>query len=405
MRVMHLKPTCELFQYLTSLFEMKKSNIMQREATRNPTTCVGTHQKCSEDSCKARDREKAAKKTKSTIQVGEQVKQPLTPETQTRQVLGPQSQRADCPNRRSSHTRGKGQKFNNRVDEGKRRASEQGATARGLGESAMDQGADGMSLATPASSPTYSPDKNATARGLGESATDQTADGVGLATPASSPNKRKSETSMDETTNETAACGGTQRHMDSTHTGHQHNASAYGNEHITWTKWLNSCTMSGSTQVPKGIIEDPGRCVEPSMSHRPPSTLLKGERGSYQPLSSCISTARMHAHVSSMLIEGEEGQKRKQVQSATKKNGKDLHTSRVNDDLPQAPPKPPPVLQHPKQSRDNAMNLNEPGTARTSTDTCNDPGSKTAAPGDHGSEWECSGSKMEGHNIEVNAPS
>ncbi|KAF9230967.1 hypothetical protein BU15DRAFT_68728 [Melanogaster broomeanus] len=71
----------------------------------------------------------------------------------------------------------------------------------------MDQGADGMSLAAPMSSPTNSLCEDTAAKGPGEGATDQTADGMSLATPASSLNNCRVETSMDsdETTNKTTA--------------------------------------------------------------------------------------------------------------------------------------------------------------------------------------------------------
>ncbi|KAF9239630.1 hypothetical protein BU15DRAFT_61857 [Melanogaster broomeanus] len=297
---MHLKTARELFQYLASLFETKKSDGTQREATCNPRTHAGTDQKCNQPSHKARDRE-AVKKAESAIveeprdvrcrepkhdarshgrvemrgregkraagRTSEQGAAARGPgEAATDQgasgigrAVMPSSQDDDSrdagvhcthvmpqepqvasgrageatadarnPNVTSAgpaepagrspkpqvepheivssdDARGEGREVNNRVDEGERRASEKVAAARGPGEDATDQGADGISLAASASSLR----NETTARGAGESTTDQTADGVSLAVPGSSPNEHGVETSVDETTNvnmnETAA--------------------------------------------------------------------------------------------------------------------------------------------------------------------------------------------------------
>ncbi|KAF9233781.1 hypothetical protein BU15DRAFT_79761 [Melanogaster broomeanus] len=206
-------------------------------------------------------------------------------------------------------------------------------------------------------------------------------------------------------------------------------------------------------RVPNGIVDDPGGRVKPSTSQRPPSTLLEGERGhepsssraedpgrrmgqedahattnrhngkaqslplegerdgsasgsddepkveleggrmhaSTAPPNASAKVVHAHANTPSTPTEGEEGRKREQARSAMKKNEIDQRTSRVNEDSPRAPPEPPPpITNHPERSCDDAVESNEPGSARTSTDVRNEPGSEIAAPGDQGSEWECS---------------
>ncbi|KAF9230654.1 hypothetical protein BU15DRAFT_83363 [Melanogaster broomeanus] len=105
-------------------------------------------------------------------------------------------------------------------------------------------------------------------------------------------------------------------------------------------------------------------------------------------------------------IEGEEVRAREWARSATKKTKTDnQRTSRVNKDSPRAPPEPPPpILNHPERSRDDAMKSGEPSSPQTSTDAHNGPGSEVAVPGDHRSERERPASERNGRDIEVNAP-
>ncbi|KAF9230926.1 hypothetical protein BU15DRAFT_68772 [Melanogaster broomeanus] len=117
---MHLKTMHEFFQYLSSLFEMKMSDATQWEAARNPRICAGTHQKCSEDSCKARDHETAAKKAKSTI-----VEEPR-----------------DATCRKLKHDMRSQGRVKRRDRRGKRATGwkgKQGVTVTGLGEGTTDQ--------------------------------------------------------------------------------------------------------------------------------------------------------------------------------------------------------------------------------------------------------------------------
>ncbi|KAF9231687.1 hypothetical protein BU15DRAFT_82099 [Melanogaster broomeanus] len=67
MRITHLKTACELFQHLANLFETKKSDATQREATCNPRTPVSIRQTHSEHAGKARDCKPALKKADSTV--------------------------------------------------------------------------------------------------------------------------------------------------------------------------------------------------------------------------------------------------------------------------------------------------------------------------------------------------
>ncbi|KAF9230148.1 hypothetical protein BU15DRAFT_83988 [Melanogaster broomeanus] len=347
MRIVHLKTARELFQYLASLFETKKRDVTQREATRNPRTRAGTHQECSEDSRKARDCEEAAKKAKSTVVEEPRDATCRKPKRDARshgrvERKGREGERAagrtseqgaeqtqiasgrageasaDAANPCATSarpTRPAGASCNPQVepheiadsddasriaqgvDKGGERGHEKGegatgrpsekVAARGPGESPTDQGADGVSLAAPASSPTNSPHEDTAAKRPGEGAMDQTADGVSLAVPASSPNEHGVETSTDETTNETTAPpsmplegerdslttsgstrvysegaeppddaadaqGATQgpRYTDGTRTGQQHDASAHGEGRCARAEWPSSmherhgCTTS-----------------------------------------------------------------------------------------------------------------------------------------------------------------
>ncbi|KAF9231208.1 hypothetical protein BU15DRAFT_68528 [Melanogaster broomeanus] len=197
-----------------------------------------------------------------------------------------------------------GREANNRVDKGERRASEKVAAARGPGEDAMDQTADGMSLR--ASMPLEGErDSQATsgstrAHSEGAEPPDGTAD------------------AQDGTQ--------TQRCAKGTRTGQQHHASAHGEGCCARAEWpssvheRNSFTMSGSTRVPEGIIEhlggraepsmiveDPGGRVKPStQADRPPSTPLEGERG-HQPSSGYTddrTIAHEHRDESEVELEG-----------------------------------------------------------------------------------------------------
>ncbi|KAF9235231.1 hypothetical protein BU15DRAFT_65063 [Melanogaster broomeanus] len=170
----------------------------------------------------------------------------------------------------------------------------------------------------PASSPNDDPRQHA-ARGSGKGATDRTTDG----------------TSTDETTNETTAplsmplegerdsqatSGSmrahsegaeppdgtadtqdgtqTQRYAKGTRTGQQHDASAHGEGRCARAEWpssvheRNSCTMSGSTRVPEGIIEDLGGRAESSTSDRPPSAPLESHTGLSKTRADASSPAR-----------------------------------------------------------------------------------------------------------------
>ncbi|KAF9230255.1 hypothetical protein BU15DRAFT_83863 [Melanogaster broomeanus] len=178
----------------------------------------------------------------------------------------------------------------------------------------MDQGADGVSLAAPASSPMDGPHDNTAARGPGESTTDQTADGVSLAVAASSPNEHGVETSMDETTNvdtnEIAAppnhTARVQNHQtaprtcrtvprprvhNNTCTGKRHDTSAHGKGRCTQaerpgsTHEQHGCTRAAVLNPQTGLLKtqadtsSPARQTDPGHAAR-----LGGERG-HQPLS------------------------------------------------------------------------------------------------------------------------
>ncbi|KAF9238401.1 hypothetical protein BU15DRAFT_75341 [Melanogaster broomeanus] len=178
------------------------------------------------------------------------------------------------------------------------RASEKVAAARGPGEGTTDQGADGTSLAAPASSPN---NEDTAARGPGKSATDQTADGVSLATPASSPNERGVETSMDETTNETTAppslpLEGSGIHPDpEVHKRHAHRptarrecarrrtlrASRAAQQRAQTERLHNEQQHSNPRRDRRG----PGWMRPSQHASQTPSTPLEGERGYYQPSS------------------------------------------------------------------------------------------------------------------------
>ncbi|KAF9241131.1 hypothetical protein BU15DRAFT_73608 [Melanogaster broomeanus] len=145
--------------------------------------------------------------------------------------------------------------------------------------------------------------KETVAKGLSEDAADETTDDVSLTAPASRPDKSGKATPIDNTSevtmNETATppsmplegeCDA-QRRTNGARTGQQHGAIAHSQGPSAWAERHASCTTSSGSRVPDRIIDDPGRCVEPSPSDRtpaaeaasipaPPSMLLKGEQGS-----------------------------------------------------------------------------------------------------------------------------
>ncbi|KAF9231713.1 hypothetical protein BU15DRAFT_68118 [Melanogaster broomeanus] len=128
-------------------------------------------------------------------------------------------------------------------------------------------------------------EKVAAARAPGENTVDQGADGVSLAPPASSLNGHGVETSTDETTNTTAATPSmplegerdAQRRTSGTRTGQQHGTNVHSEGHSARMERHASCTTNGGPRVPDGIVEDPGGHVKPHMPGKPPSILLEGE--------------------------------------------------------------------------------------------------------------------------------
>ncbi|KAF9236161.1 hypothetical protein BU15DRAFT_64256 [Melanogaster broomeanus] len=63
---MHLETAREWFKYLTDQFKMKTSDVAQQEATCDPRTAVGTHQKRSKHTRKPRKHEATANKLESS---------------------------------------------------------------------------------------------------------------------------------------------------------------------------------------------------------------------------------------------------------------------------------------------------------------------------------------------------
>ncbi|KAF9236763.1 hypothetical protein BU15DRAFT_63690 [Melanogaster broomeanus] len=187
----------------------------------------------------------------------------------------------------------------------KGKANEEVATAKGPGEDATDRGADSVSLAAPASSPA---DETA-ARVPGKSTTNPTTDGVSLAVPASSPSDCGGATSMSKTTESTVdtnaiatppsvplegerdsqvANGSTGVHGDTAemwgnaqkctngaHASQQHDASANGEGRSAWTGRHHSLHRPKSAALRDDNDDEE---VESSMSGRPPSMPLEGER-------------------------------------------------------------------------------------------------------------------------------
>ncbi|KAF9233664.1 hypothetical protein BU15DRAFT_66373 [Melanogaster broomeanus] len=119
-------------------------------------------------------------------------------------------------------------------------------------------------------------------RGPGEGATDQTADGVSLATPASSLNEHGVETSTDETTAPRVCRSRGSEIVRRRAAAREHTAKANSTARVRTAKDAareqNRCTTSSSAQPPDGIVEDPGGRVHPSTPARPPSMPLEGEQ-------------------------------------------------------------------------------------------------------------------------------
>ncbi|KAF9231074.1 hypothetical protein BU15DRAFT_82861 [Melanogaster broomeanus] len=449
---MHLKTAHEFFQYLSNLFEMKKDDVTQREAMRNPRTHAGTHQKCNGGSHKAQDCETATNKPKST-KVEES-------RNRTASLIKPTSSRGgECRDVGTRHAHDTPPK----PQPARRAASE--AAADTVNPNATSAGPTGSAGASCKPQDALHEIADDSARGQGEEANegvegegktpndnggdedvyhthvapnetppnalkptphdrmphDERSSGEGQGVAGSEceardndEEARRAETPMHKTTappsmplegerNSQATSGDTrahsegaeppdgtadaqegaqtQRHMNSTHAGQQHSASVHGEGRCVWaerctsTHEWNGCTRSSDAQVPDRIPEDPGGHAKPSNTpDRPPSTSLEGERG-HEPSSShadheCrnepevkleggrthTSTAppnasamveHAHANAPSMLIEGEEVRARERAQSAMKMNEDDQHNPKVNEDLPRAPPEPPPpILYH-----------------------------------------------------------
>ncbi|KAF9231866.1 hypothetical protein BU15DRAFT_67983 [Melanogaster broomeanus] len=164
----------------------------------------------------------------------------------------------------------------------------------------------------------------------------------------------------------------------------------------------------------------------------PPSMLLKGEQGG--PRSSSHADAAMatatavavHERVSGPAyktseehrdepnakwevermrratpIEGEDARARKVAQLVTMANEDDQRNSRFDEDLPRAPPEPPPpALSCPKRSHDNKITGPSDRSAPMHTDMPNDLGSDTGMSEDIQSEHKCSESDGNGRDFE-----
>ncbi|KAF9237955.1 hypothetical protein BU15DRAFT_62805 [Melanogaster broomeanus] len=208
------------------------------------------------------------------------------------------------------------------IDKGVEREGEKGewlngkadkkvATVKEPGKGTTDPTTDGISLAAPASSPQVD---EPIARRPSKDATDESTNDVSLAAPASSPDKSGGATSMSKTTDGTAKMdatatppnmqGNAQKCTNGARASQQHDASANGEGHSTWTGWhgtapqddkddedvesrtsgrplsmplegehyaqrrtssMHAGRTSDSGRVPNGIIEDPGGRMEPSI--------------------------------------------------------------------------------------------------------------------------------------------
>ncbi|KAF9233109.1 hypothetical protein BU15DRAFT_66872 [Melanogaster broomeanus] len=378
LHVTHLETAHEWFQNLANLFEMKKSDVTQREATRDPRTLADTRPKHSEDAHHARDRETASNKPKSATAA--------EPRDSTRRKR-----------KRKAGEQGKVEKRDRRGRKAAEGTSEQEAAAREPGEEAMD-GTRSISLAvTPSSQDddsrdigvpcsTVEPHKPETTHptageattgttsagptgpvgigqqphvtrqdhgeGKGEDTVDQTADSISLAPPASSHVNAKHKTSCKPakedppssllegeqdgrtSTPEHAARGGaslleaeqlcTERPQreapaeaaaaaattttatavaaataatatTTTTTVKVHPDSVQAEPPSSAHEW-NGRAMSGRTRVPDGIVEDPAGCVEPSTPEEPPSVPLEGSglpRGARAAHAQANSTAQL----------------------------------------------------------------------------------------------------------------
>ncbi|KAF9233663.1 hypothetical protein BU15DRAFT_66372 [Melanogaster broomeanus] len=122
--------------------------------------------------------------------------------------------------------------------------------------------------------------KETIAKGLSEDTVDETTDDQGDHERDSTPLSMTLKGECDA-----------QRRTNGARTGQQHGAIAHSQGPSAWAERHASCTTSSSSRVPDRIIDDPGRCVKPSLSDRtpaaeaasipaPPSMLLKGEQGS-----------------------------------------------------------------------------------------------------------------------------
>ncbi|KAF9245749.1 hypothetical protein BU15DRAFT_70819 [Melanogaster broomeanus] len=172
----------------------------------------------------------------------------------------------------SDDARGEGREVSNRVDKGERRASEKVAAARGPGEDATDRTADGTSTDETTNETTAPPCMPLE----GERGSQATSGSMRAHSEGAKPPDGTAD-AQDGTQ--------TQRCAKGTRTGQQHDASAHGEGRCARAEWpssmheRNSCTMSGSTRVPEGIIEDLGGRAESNTSDRPPSAPLEGEQG------------------------------------------------------------------------------------------------------------------------------
>ncbi|KAF9232697.1 hypothetical protein BU15DRAFT_67223 [Melanogaster broomeanus] len=162
------------------------------------------------------------------------------------------------------------------------------------------------------------------ARGMGDDTTDPMADGVSLATPASSPNGHEVETSTNVTA--TAAAKpqtpsiplkgewGAQTHTNDTRADQQHSANAHDEGCSTWAEWH----ASTNDEEPPGV-EDPSRRVERRNTDRPPSVPLEGESDGQRlvttmakvhvnaaPPNMSATAVHMHVNTPSALAKGNE---------------------------------------------------------------------------------------------------
>ncbi|KAF9236382.1 hypothetical protein BU15DRAFT_77093 [Melanogaster broomeanus] len=155
------------------------------------------------------------------------------------------------------------------------------------------------------------------------------------------------------------------------------------------------------TPAPQSIPLEGERNGGASGSDDEPKVKLEDGKmhASTAPPNASATVVHAHANAPSTPIDEEEGRMRELARSATKKNGNDQRTSRVNEDLPRAPPEPPPpILNHPERPCDDTAKSDEPSSPQTRTDAHNEPGSEVAALGDHASEGECPGSETKGRD-------